>query len=124
MQTNQTKKIKRDLSHINNYTDLQKEIRALKRKISTDEKELAGRLKQVPLEGLKAAATTVLPVFLASKVTTKGFGLVTSLLGLLIRKNKGAATKSVVQNAKGLGLFAGLQALTNIWKKKTEKTES
>ena len=120
---NPAKKMKRDLSHINTYTDLKTEIAIVKARLKLQEVEIKDRLKKSPVEAIKLGASTVLPAFLATKVTTKTFGLVTSVLGLVFKSNKAAATKKIVNNAKSLGLFTGLKALVNVWKKKTEKPE-
>ena len=112
MNTNHKKE--KDLSRINNLSDLQREIAQLKLSIKMQEEELQGRLRSVPKESLKAATGAILPEVLQKVVLTKSlqplFRLGKSLL-FSGKKDKVSFKETALKLAKGIGVFAGAKAL-------------
>ncbi len=114
----------KDLSTINNLSDLQKEIALLKISIKIQESELQERLKEIPKESLKVAAGAVLPAVVQRAIFTKSLQPILRLgKSLLFSGKKGRVDlkESAIGLAKGVGIFAGAKTLINWIKKRKNK---
>jgi hypothetical protein len=112
---------KTELSHIATITDLNAEILKVKSRVTMQQEVLKLKLKQLPKEILKIGALTVIPGFLAARLSKRTFGVATGLLGWLFKKkedDKSEAKKAVMKSAKQAGLYTGLTFLFNQMKKK------
>ncbi|GGH79712.1 hypothetical protein HNQ91_005025 [Filimonas zeae] len=114
---------KRQLGHINNLADLQKEIQQVNTRIKLHEKDLKARWDRLPQETIKATLGSVIPFFLRNQVAGKTWTILKSAISLFA----GAKDKKVnptdwkgflLANAKHLGLIAALRGLTGLVKKK------
>ncbi|MFZ1798888.1 MAG: hypothetical protein WAU24_03410 [Chitinophagaceae bacterium] len=113
-------KVEKDLSGINNLSDLQKEIARLKISVKMQEVALQERLKEIPKESLKAAAGAVLPAVVQRAIFTKSLQPIFRLgKSLLFSGKKGRVDlkESAIKVAKGVGIFAGAKTILN-WIKK------
>lgn len=113
----------KDLSRINNLSDLQKEIARLKISVKMQEVALQQRLKEIPKESLKAAAGAVLPAVVQRAIFTKSLQPIFRLgKSLLFSGKKGRVDlkESAIQVAKGVGIFTGAKTIIN-WIKKRKK---
>ncbi len=120
---NKYKEIK-DLSGINNLSDLQKEIARLKISIKIQESALQERIKNIPKESLKAAAGAVLPAVVQRAIFTKSLQPIFRLgKSLLFSGKKGRVDlkESAIGLAKGVGVFAGAKSIINWIKKRKNK---
>jgi len=113
---------KTDLTHIVSMQHLNAEIAKVKARNIMQEELLRSRMKQLPKEALKYGALAIVPGILATRITRKGFGVASGVLGWLFnRKNKekkSAAKEQVIKSAKQVGLFTGLSFLFNKLSKK------
>jgi len=110
-----------DLSFLKSVDDLDAEILRLKGRIEVQEEVLKNRVKKVPVETLKL----VVPGFIATRVSMKTWGLLSSALGLLFasRKNKDEkhrAKKHLWSSVKQLGIYTGIGVAFKKWKDKQE----
>ncbi|WP_153796146.1 hypothetical protein [Foetidibacter luteolus] len=109
----------KDLSHIDNLTDLRDEIRLVRARVKAGEVDLAERWKKLPEESFKSAIGIILPFYLTNKVAGKSWQLLGNVgkLFSFSKNNRTNFKKDVVGSAKQLGLFAALRAGFNLWKK-------
>jgi len=115
---------KRQLGHINNLNDLQKEIQLVNARIKQSEKDLKARWERLPQESIKATLGSVIPFFLRNQVAGKTWTLLKSAISLFAgsKEKKVAATDwkgFLLANAKQLGLIAALRGLAGFVKKKS-----
>lgn len=115
---------KRQLGHINNLNDLQKEIQLVNARVKQSEKDLKARWERLPQETIKATLGSVIPFFLRNQVAGKTWMLLKSAISLFAgsKEKKVAASdwKSfLLANAKQLGLIAALRGLAGLVKKKS-----
>ncbi|MBS1730569.1 MAG: hypothetical protein JSS67_07295 [Bacteroidetes bacterium] len=114
----------KDLSDINNLSDLQKEIAQLKLSIKIQENELQERLKEVPKESLKVAAAAVLPKVVQKAILAKSLQPVFNLgKSLLFPGKRGShdLKDSAISFAKGVGIFASAKTILGWLKKRKNK---
>lgn len=121
---NNKHKEEKDLSRINNLSDLQKEIARLKISVKMQESALQDRLKEIPKESLKAAAGAVLPAVVQRAIFTKSLQPFFRLGKTLLfpgKKGRGDLKESAMQVAKGVGIFAGAKTIINWIKKRKNR---
>ncbi|MEP6513866.1 MAG: hypothetical protein ABJA79_08350 [Parafilimonas sp.] len=113
----------KDLSHIKTSEDLQAEIRSLKASLKMKEYELEERWKQIPQQGLRKAAVTVLPKALNKTTAFNAWKLISGLIGIIVvlRRKNPFSTRPLKQtlsvSIKRLLVIMALRALSN-WRKK------
>jgi hypothetical protein len=104
-----------DLTHIATLHDLNAEIGKVKARNIMQQELLKMKLKQLPKEALKYGALAIVPGFLAARITKKGFGFASGLLGWVFNKKneekKEAAKQKAIHAARQVGLFSGLSYL-------------
>lgn len=115
---------KRQLGHINNLNDLQKEIQMVNTRIKQQERDLKARWERLPQETIKATLGSVIPFFLRNQVAGKTWTLLKSAVSLFAgsKEKKVAVTDwktFLLANAKQLGLIAALRGLSGLVKKKS-----
>ncbi len=114
-------KRKTDWSNIDTLEDLQREQRRLKAIIRTQEKELRGRVKQLPGELVYAGVNAVVPTFLSGKITTSVLGFIKALVNKAFAKKEDGEKEggSPLLGAAGkMGLFALLKVAFNAFMRK------
>lgn len=116
--TTTTKQRKRDLSHIDTLSDLQREVKLVKARLNQHEYTLNEQWKKLPAESFKVVVRKVVPFYLNNKVLDKSWGLISGIFGLLGAGNKTDAVKNVTGTAKKLGVFTVMRAAYNLWKRK------
>jgi hypothetical protein len=110
-----------ELMQIATIDDLNAEIARVKARVTMQQEVLKLKLKQLPKEALKAGAVAIIPGFLAARISKRGYGVASGLLGWLFHKKehkKSEAKEKVVKQAKQVGLYTGLGFLFNTIKKK------
>lgn len=117
-QTMMKKQRKKDLSHIDNLNDLHAEIKLVKARVKQHEYALGEQWQKLPAESFKLAVRKVVPFYLNNKVLDKSWGVLSTAFSLLGSGSKAGITKSLLGNAKKLGLFAAIRAGYNLWKGK------
>jgi hypothetical protein len=104
-----------ELMQISTVDDLNAEILRVKARTIMQKELLKDNMKQLPKEALKYGAIAIIPGFLAARITKRGYGVASGLLGWLFhRKNeikRSAAKKQAVKSAKSVGIFTGLSYL-------------
>src|SRR3954451_13343800 len=118
---NQKMKIKKnkDLSHINNLNDLQKEIFRVKEDIKVQEQDLHERAQRLPSEALKAGAGAAFPFIVNNAVASRTFGIVKNITGLFFGGSKSKTTtgQKIFSAAKNLGVVTAIKTGYNLFKK-------
>ena len=112
------KQHKKDLSHIDNLSDLREEKMMVKARIKLHEEALTKQWDKLPAETFKLAVRKVVPFYLNNKVLDKSWGLVSGALGLLSAGGRTDAKKQMLGTAKKLGMLTAIRAVYNLWKKK------
>ena len=112
------KQRKKDLSHIDNVTDLHEEIKLVKARIKNHEQVLGEQWKKLPAETFKLVMRKVIPFYLNNKVLDKSWGLVSGLFGLMGGGDKTDMKKNMIGTARKLGLFTLIRGVYSLWKKK------
>ncbi|MBS1565687.1 MAG: hypothetical protein JST39_14960 [Bacteroidetes bacterium] len=120
--TNQKKK--NDWSNIDSLADLQQAQRSLRAEIRMQEKELRGRVKQVPGELLAAGANAIVPHFLSGKITDSAIGFGRNLVNKIFsKKEDGSAGSPLLGAAAKMGLFALLRVGFNAFMNRKKDKE-
>jgi hypothetical protein len=110
-----------ELMQIATMDDLNAEIARVRSRLALQQEVLKLRMKELPKEILKASAIAIVPGFLAARISKRGFGVASGLLGWLFHKKedkKSEAKKKVVKQAKQVGVYTGLGFLFNTLRKK------
>ncbi len=110
----------REMMNINNLEDLHLAIRKSKMRLELKEARLMEKWNKLPEEALKAAAGSLIPLFLGNKMAGRAWQIVKGLSGYLFTsssKEKDSAKKTLFSGAKQLGIFAVLRAFYAILKK-------
>ncbi len=110
-----------ELMQIATLDDLNAEIARVKSRANMNHELLKVKLKELPKEIAKAAAVAIIPGFLAARLSRKGFGLASGLLGWIFNRkeeSKSEAKHKVYKHAKQVGIFTGLTVLFNQLRKK------
>jgi hypothetical protein len=109
-----------ELMQIATMDDLDAEIAKVKARVTLQHELVKLKLKQLPKEVLKAGAIAIVPGFLAARISKKGFGVASGLLGWLFHKKedkKSEAKETVIKSAKQAGVYTGLSFLFKTLKK-------
>jgi hypothetical protein len=108
------------LSGINNTKQLDEKIAALHAAVHLREMHLNESLPKLPGEALKSGLIAGTDLFLLTKISVKGTGIVSNLLSLLLKskeKNEALDTKEKLKSdAKQLSFFSGLKVAFNMFK--------
>ncbi len=110
-----------ELMQIATLDDLNAEIARVKARNIMQQELLKMKMKQLPKEALKYGALAIIPGFLAARITKKGYGVASGMLGWLFNKRrdrKEESKKQAVKAAKGVGIFTGLSYLFSKLSKK------
>jgi len=110
-----------DWSDIDTMEDLQREQRRLKAIIRGQEKELRGRVKQLPGELVYTGINAVVPGFLSGKITTSALDFIKNLVNKIFAKKEAGEEShgSPLLGAAGkMGLFALLKVAFNAFMRK------
>jgi len=103
-----------ELMQIATMDDLDAEIGRVKSRLTMQQEVLKLKMKQLPKEAAKYAAVLLIPKFLAARISKRGFGAATSLLGWIFNKKenkKAEAKEAAVKYAKQAGFYTGLSLL-------------
>ena len=107
---------------VTTLTDLQAEIKLVKKRIRTREIDLEERFQNLPEESLKATMGAVLPAFINNKIAGGTWQLLRGVAGLFFGQDKGTDKQAsweeiFLSPAKQLGIFALLKFVFG-WLKK------
>ena len=106
---------KTELMHIATMHDLDAEIARVKAKNIMQQELLKSNMKQLPKEALKYGALAIIPGFLAARITRKGYGFASGILGWVFNKKneikKEASKQKAIKAARQVGLFSGISYL-------------
>jgi hypothetical protein len=103
-----------ELMQIANMDDLNAEIARVKSRITMHQEVLKLKMKQLPKEALKYGAIAIIPKIIAARISKRGFGVASSLLGWLFNKKedkKTEAKNAALKAAKQVGVYTGLGLL-------------
>ena len=112
------KQLKKNLSHIDNLDELHAEIKLVKARVKEHEHALEDHWKKLPAESFKLVVRKAVPFYLNNKVLDKSWGVLSTAFSFLGSGSKAGIAKSLLGNAKKLGLFAAIRAGYNLWKGK------
>src|SRR5215218_10471137 len=108
------------LAGINNTKQLEEKIAALHAAVHMREMHLNESLPKLPSEALKKGLLAGTDLFLLTRISVNGTGIVSNLLSLLLKskeKNEELHTKEKLKtNTKQLSFFSGLKAAFNMFK--------
>ena len=112
-------KKKSDWSSIDTLEDLQREQRRLKAVIRVQEKELRGRVKELPGELVYAGINAVVPSFLSGKITTSTLGFIKTFINKAFTNKEGGEDNGKLMGAvKKVGIFALAKIAFNAFMRK------
>jgi hypothetical protein len=103
-----------ELMQISTMDDLNAEIARVKSRLTLQQEVLKLKMKQLPKEALKFGAIALIPKIIAARISKRGFGAATGLLGWLFNKKedkKTEAKNAAVKAAKQVGIYTGLGLL-------------
>ncbi|ANI90139.1 hypothetical protein A9P82_13100 [Arachidicoccus ginsenosidimutans] len=121
-----------NLSHINNITDLDAEIRKVKARVRTNEAVIKNNAKKIPVEAVKSTIGSILPTFAKAKIADAAFGTIQTLIGGIIasllnaRSNGTSFKQGVADTFRQIGFFETVKAIFQLFrgkKKKADKNE-
>jgi len=112
------KQRRKNLSHIDNLDDLHAEIKLVKARVKAHEHILGEQWKKLPAESFKLVVRKAVPFYLNNKVLDKSWSVLSTAVRFFGSGSKAGVTKSLLGNAKKLGLFAAVRAGYNLWKGK------